>query len=122
MTTDERIAALEVTIDELRAEIKRLALRNSMERTLTCPACGGGRIIGVKQVFGYTSEMAYALRLIASDDWKKSGGNILQAYVCKNCCLIEWRTHTADGLVADGKLVIEFDRATEAPPKDATYR
>ena len=122
MTTDERIAGLEATIDDLRAEVKRLARRESMDRTLTCPACGGGKIIGVKQIFDETSHSLIPLRLIRHADPENAHAAILQAYVCTNCCLVEWRVHSPEGLIPDGKNVLEFDRGAEAPPKDATYR
>jgi hypothetical protein len=122
-TAEERIAALEATIDELRAELKRVARRESMDRTLTCPACGGGKIVGVKMLFDESGSSLSPLRVIRrAGDWRKDAANVLQAYVCKQCCLVEWRVHGNEGLVADGEYVIDLVRADDAAPKDTTYR
>jgi hypothetical protein len=121
-TTDERIAALEATIDELRTEVKRLARRDSMERTRTCTSCGGGKIVGVKMIFDEARQDLQPLRLIRRhNDWQKDASNVLQAFVCTDCCLVEWRVHAANGLVPDGEYVVELFR-DDAKAKDAPYR
>lgn len=122
-TTDERIASLEVIIAELRAQLDRPPRRDSMRQTLTCPCCGGGRILGVKQVKEYTHGGLTPLALGNKTTWFADGsGDPLQAYVCRGCRYVEWHVASLDKLVPDGENVIEMVRPEQPLPQDAPYR
>ena len=123
-TSDERIAALESRLDELTTQLARFLRRDSMSQTLTCPCCGGGAILGVREINESTQGGLVPLALgRAPGFWRATPGDILQAYVCKGCRFVEWHVAGLDHLVPDGKTVIELNRPVETTPAgDAPYR
>jgi hypothetical protein len=116
MSVEARIAALETQVAELsrlvaeqRDALAERKIWHSMARTLSCPSCGGGSIIAVRQL-----RLPGLVDLTLSPPaslWKGyQAGDPLVVYVCKECKLVEWRVHTLDHLVPDGKNVFEMRR------------
>src|SRR5512143_1817649 len=103
-TTDDRIAALEAMVADLRAELAKPRRLESMSKTLTCPACGGGHIIGVREVKEFTHGGLIPLALgNRATFWKSGLGDPLQAYVCTACRLVEWHVASLERLQPDGE-------------------
>lgn len=133
MTPEERIAALEAQVAELtrlvaeqREELDERQIWHSMARTLTCPACGGGSIIVVKQVkeFAHMEFVPLSLNPRMSM-WKGLvPGALLHVYVCKECRLVEWRVDSLEHLESDGVTIVELERPDddEDVPRDDPYR
>ena len=122
---EERIAVLEALVAELRAHVERPPRRDSMSKTLTCPICGGGSILGVREI----KEHSHAGQLVPlaignqASFWSSKKGAPLQAYLCKSCLFVEWHVTSIDTLVVDGNNVVALERPVEAaPPPDAPYR
>jgi hypothetical protein len=125
MTTDERIAALEAKIDVLQATIAKLGQRDSMHKTLTCPACGNGRVLAVKQINEQSGgDTGAPLTLGSYRRWFDGPeGDPLYAYVCTACRLVEWHVYSLVHLAPDGETVRELWRPAEgAAPSNAPYR
>lgn len=122
-TTDDRIAALEVMVAELRAQLAKPPRLESMSKTLTCPACGGGHILGVKQVNDSNGMGLVPLALGTKSKWTGPEiGDPLQAYVCVACRLVEWHVASLEHLKPDGNTILEFVRPTEVVPESGPYR
>jgi hypothetical protein len=133
MSVEARIAALEAQVTELsrlvseqRDELDERRIRHSMARTLTCPACGGGSIIVVKQVkdFAHAEFIPLSLNPRASM-WKGIvPGDPLHVYVCKECRLVEWRVDSLDHLEPDGVTIVELQRPDDDDdvPGNEPYR
>jgi hypothetical protein len=127
MTTDERIAALEARVDELSSRIDRLG-RDSMHKTLTCPACGCGTILFLRQVREFVktdgevgTHVTVPLALGSRSDLGM--GDQVFAYVCRDCRLVELHTQTLDRLLMDRENVDILNRAADvSATPDAPYR
>jgi hypothetical protein len=121
---EDRIAVLEQLVTELRAHAERPPRRDSMSKTLTCPICGGGSILGVREIKEHTHGGLVPLAIgNRSGFWTSKTGAPLQAYICKSCLLVEWHLASIDNLVVDGENVIAFERQAEpSPPSLAPYR
>ena len=121
---EDRIAVLEQLVADLRTQLARPPRRDSMSKTLTCPICGGGSILGVREIkeqtYGGLVPLAIGNR---SGFLRSKPGAPLQAFVCKSCMFVEWHVASIDNLVVDGEDVVAFERPVEEPPPpDAPYR
>jgi hypothetical protein len=120
----DRIAALEATVAELRAllDAARPRHRDSMRRTLCCPACGERAILHVPNVHERShAGAAVAFRLgIYRSFWGAMGGVKVDAYVCEACRLVEW--YTVEPLVVDGEHVKRLEVAPDGERLDEPYR
>jgi hypothetical protein len=120
---EDRIAALEATVADLRAQLEGPRRRDSMRNTLTCPCCGGGRIIGVAEIL--ESKQGGLVPLAIGNEpgfWRAKRGVPLQAYICRSCLYVEWHIASLEQLVPDGKTIIEMNRPDEQSPHDTPYR
>lgn len=132
MTIAEQIAALEAKVAELthlvaeqQDALTERRIRHSMARTLTCPACGGGSILLVKDVKDFADEEFIPLSLNPSASiWKGiEPGDPLHVYVCKACRLVEWRVDSLEHLVPDGEAIVELQRPDDDDaPSNEPYR
>jgi hypothetical protein len=123
-TVDERIAVLEAMVAELRTQLEKPPRRDSMSKTLTCPCCGGGSLIGIREIKEHTHGGLVPLAVgNQAGFWTSKPGAPLQALICRSCLLVEWHVKSIGNLVIDGENVIALDRPEEpAPPSDALYR
>ena len=124
-TLEERIAVLEAMVQELRAQLEKPPRRDSLAKTYTCPCCGSGSFLGVREIGEYAHSQMVPMSLgnQGVGFWGPKLGDPLQAFVCKSCRYVEWRLARLEKLVADGKNVIELERPVEPPPEgDAPYR
>jgi hypothetical protein len=133
MSVEARLAVLEAQVAELtrvvaeqRAELDERQIWHSMARTLTCPACGGGSIILVKQVkdFAHADFIPLSLNPRTSM-WKGiTPGDPLHVYVCKVCRLVAWRADSTEHLVPDNVNIVALERPDDKDdePSDEPYR
>jgi hypothetical protein len=122
-----RIAALEATVSDLRDELQRMRTpRRSMRETYRCSACGGTKVLHFAHVkdLAHNGMIDLALQKEFSSFWGlKSSGGALEAFVCRNCRLVEWHAISLDDVRPDGTEVIELDGSAGEPPIDPTpYR
>src|SRR3954471_19085592 len=107
-SVEDRIAVLEALVADLRANAERPPRRDSMGKTLTCPACGGGSLLGVRVIKEYTHGGLTTFAIGNKETfWSTEHGAPLQAYVCKACWLVEFHVTSLHALVPDGKMIIE---------------
>jgi hypothetical protein len=123
-TAEERIATLEARVDELASHVTSMR-RDSMHKTLTCPACGCGTIFLLRQVQEYVKsgddQMVVPLALGSTSDL--GPGDPLCAYVCRDCRLVEFHTQTLARLFIDRENVDILQREPPATtPSDTPYR
>jgi hypothetical protein len=131
MSVEDRLAALEAQVAELsrrvaeqQDELDERQIWHSMARTLTCPACGGGSIIVVKQVkeFAHMEFVPLSLNPRVSM-WKGLvPGDPLHVYVCKECRLVEWHVDSTEHLVPDNVNIVVLKRPDDDEPSDDPYR
>jgi hypothetical protein len=122
-----RIAALETTVAELRDELERLrAPRRSMRETYRCSSCGGTKVLHFAHVkdLAHNGMVDLALQKYYSSFWGlKASAGALEAFVCRNCRLVEWHAISLRDVQVDGVDVIELDGADVERPMDPTpYR
>ena len=110
-TLDERVAALEATIADLQAELAAVSKRHTdtMARAFRCPACGCRRIVHFNRVteLGITGVQPFTLWHERFDKLAHADG--VEAFVCRDCRLIEWHVLGFDGVEINGRDVIEID-------------
>jgi hypothetical protein len=129
---DARLTALEVAISDLRTLVAQLENRladertriRTMRQTVQCHSCGGRRILHVRAL-NYVLDsgvlpLALQTRVSAWTGAKHSAP--LEAYVCRNCGLLECNATGLDALAPDGKEIVELVSDENAPPQDAPYR
>jgi len=122
-TTDDRIAALEAMVADLRAQLERRPRRDSMSKTLTCPCCGGGALLGIRRIDERVDSGLVPLAIGNRPGfWSSKSGAPLQAYICRSCRLVEWHVASLDALEPDGEIIIEIDRPVEGAPDAGPYR
>lgn len=123
-SVEDRIAVLEALVGELRAQLERPPRRDSMSKTLTCPCCGGGSFIGLREIKEHTHGGLVPLAIgNKATFWTSKQGAPLQAYICKACKLVEFHVALIEQLVPDGKMIIEIERPADPDPApDAPYR
>jgi hypothetical protein len=124
-TLEERIAVLEAMVVELRTQLERPPRRDSMSKTLTCPCCGGGSVLHVREVKEHKDGGSLVPLAIGNraSFWTSAAGAPLQAYICKACRFVEWHVASIHNLEVDGETVREMTRPEEpAPAPDAPYR
>jgi hypothetical protein len=120
---DDRVAVLEQLVADLRAHLDRAPRRDSMSKTLTCPSCGGGSILGIKEVKEHTHGGLVPLALgNKAGFWSSKPGAPLQAYICRACLLVEWHISSIENLTPDGDNVVDLTRPEEPLPQGAPYR
>jgi len=121
---EDRIAVLETLVAELRAQLERPRRRDSMKQTYTCPCCGGGSFLGIRQIgeYSHSSMVPLSLGNKGVGFFGPKLGDPLQAYVCKGCRFVEWHVASLEHLTPDGENILEFRRPTESTPNDAPYR
>src|SRR4249919_3296077 len=124
---NQRIAALEAAVLELRQELaqRREPRARSMRQTHRCPVCGGGRLLHFRRIH----EMAHggmidlALQKQFSTWWGiQLSAAVLEAFACRNCRLVEWHAITLDDVKPDGTTVVELEAADDAPIDPTPYR
>ncbi len=128
MPDDARIAALETALIELREEVELLREGRTrlMRETHRCPACGGTKILHFTRI----REIAHSgmVDLALQKFWSKWMGvkktaAALEAFVCRNCRLVEWHAISLDDVQPDGSDVVELDGTAQDRPMDPTpYR
>jgi hypothetical protein len=123
-TLEDRVAVLEQLVTELRAELAHQPRRDSMSKTFTCPCCGHGSILGIREIREHTHGGLVPLAVgNKAGFWSSKPGAPLQAYICKACRYVEWHVASIENLVVDGENVLELKRPEEPPaPQDAPYR
>ncbi|HEY5927122.1 MAG TPA: hypothetical protein VIV11_35785 [Kofleriaceae bacterium] len=131
-TVEARLAALDLAVEDLRAQLREAHARLDEERTrirtmrLThvCPSCGGKRVLQFRRVNEVGDSGVVPLSLNTKYRmW--SGvheGDPLEAYVCRACGLVEWHAPAVDKLVPDGTTIIELTDPEPAPPERDPYR
>jgi hypothetical protein len=129
---DARLTALEVAVSDLRALVAQLENRLTAERTrirtmrhtLQCPSCTGRRILHVRTIHEASDSGLAPLALNTQfDGWTGvKPGDPLQAYVCRNCGLLEWHATGHRSLTADGTDIVELVGEDGAPPQGEPYR
>lgn len=118
-----RIAALEALVGELHAELARVRTmqRRSMRETYRCSSCGGTTILHFRHVQDMAHngmvDLALQKEYSAWFGMKHSAG-ALEAFACRGCRLVEWHAISLDGVVADGRTVVELDGAQDARASD----
>jgi len=124
---DDRIAALEAAVDDLRREVDRLKRTRgrSMRETHRCPACGGGRVLRFREIkdLAHAGTVDLSLQKEYSSWWglRRSSGH-LEAYACRACRLVEWHAATLDDIEVDGEIVVELVAEDAPVPETAPYR
>ncbi|MFT3695877.1 MAG: hypothetical protein QM831_22265 [Kofleriaceae bacterium] len=124
MTLDERIAILESTVVELRRQLDAATTgRTSMARTHRCGVCGGGHLLHVRrmQEQAHSGIENMALQLEHGFVFNHQHG-LLEAWVCRSCCFVEWYAVSLNDVDIDGHNVVAVDAPNEAPPVDGAYR
>jgi hypothetical protein len=119
---EEQLAAQQMIIDELRAQVERLSRRESMHGTLTCPSCGCGRIFKITSINEYSGQGIAPLSLGTSRTWAMIDGDPLHAYVCTYCHLVEWHVSSLEHIVPDGGHVQLLERPPSASESASPYR
>jgi hypothetical protein len=114
MADDARIAALETAVSELRQELDllRKGRTRSMRETYRCPACGGAKILHFTRIkeLSHGGMIDLALQKQWSTWWGvKLSAAPLEAFVCRNCRLVEWHAISVDEVEPDGNEVVELD-------------
>jgi hypothetical protein len=123
-----RIAALEATVGELRDELHRLRTtpRRAMRETYRCSSCGGTKIIHFTRIKELAQDgmVDLALQKQYHTWWGiKLSAAPLEAFVCKNCRLVEWHAITLADVRPDGDEVAELDGSEGERSMDPTpYR
>lgn len=122
-TVDDRIAALEAMVADLRAQLESPPRRDSMSKTLTCPCCGGGALLGVRWIQERTDRGLVPLAIGNKPGfWGSKTGAPLQAYVCRSCRFVEWHVASLEELAPDGESIFEINRPAEDVPDAGPYR
>jgi hypothetical protein len=123
-----RIAVLEAMVAELRDQLARLLAtpRRAMRETYRCSACSGTKILHFARIkdMAHNGMVDLALQKQYSTWWgMKLSAGALEAFVCRNCRLVEWHAISLDDVQADGQEVIELDgSALEQPMDPSPYR
>lgn len=125
MESDQiRIAALEDAVRELRAQLEELQRERtpSLRFGLRCYACGGERVLHIRQVLEGTYGKSVPLSLGATESmWSgHKPGDPLEVFVCRGCGLVEWYASGFSKLEVDGKSIVELVR--EVPTPTDPYR
>jgi len=122
--TDERVRQLEAAIADLRAEVAALRARRSdtMARTFQCPACGCKRVVHVRQISDVQQgvqmpfSLTHQVRMLSL-----TPGDPVEAFICRECRLVEWHVLGFELTDIDGEQAIEIASSdVETPP--APYR
>lgn len=120
---EDRVAVLEQLVADLRAQLERAPRRDSMSKTLTCPACGGGSFLNVRDIKEHTHGGLVTMAIgNQSGFFVSKKGAPLQAMICRSCLLVEWHVASIESLAVDGDKVVEVTRPEEPKPHDAPYR
>ena len=129
---EARLAALEVTVDDLRAQLREAHARLDDERTkirtmrLThrCPSCHAGRILHFRRIpeVGDQGIVPLALNTKYSGWWGTQEGDPLEVFVCRACGLLEWHAPAVDKLEPDGTTIVELTYQEPAKPEGDPYR
>lgn len=116
---EDRVVALELAVAELRAELDAARTRiRTMRQTLQCPSCGGRRILHFLRIHESNDQGLTPLSLTTrfSGWWGVQAGDPLEAFVCKQCGLLEWHASGLENVKPDGVHVVELGHDEDAPP------
>lgn len=116
---EDRLMALELAVSELRAELDAARTRiRTMRQTLTCPSCGGRRILHFRYINESNALGLTPLSLTTQySGWRGVlPGDPLEAFICKQCGLLEWHASGLENIEPDGEQVVELVHDEDAPP------
>ena len=119
---EKRLAALEVTVDRLRAALDQPRAR-TMRAELRCPSCDGAVIYHFKQVPDDRGSSFRTSQLSLAKHYGFFGTEeiaALEAFACFGCGLVEWHVIGLAGLTPDGTTLTVY--RPETPPKTDPYR
>jgi hypothetical protein len=108
---EARLAALELAVDELRKQLEHERARiRTMRMTHMCPACQGKRILRFRRIneAGGKGLVPLSLDTKHSTWWGTQEGHPLEAYVCRDCGLVEWQAPGVKHITPDARTIIEL--------------
>ena len=124
MSSDaDRLAALEATVAELRAEVARLRATtlHSMHLTHRCPACGTSALLHFRKVVHLGVPVALQKKRRTMLGFEIVAGNV-QAYACPTCGLVELRASELEEAELDEVVEAVAAPAEPEPPAEGPYR
>ncbi|MFO0549607.1 MAG: hypothetical protein U0271_14535 [Polyangiaceae bacterium] len=90
--SEQRVAELEARLAALAEEVAALRARgaaggraSSLKRDVTCPACGGQRVLHAAEILDRGSSGRERLALMQPSAWSERGVGEFEAYVCMAC-------------------------------------
>ena len=122
---EARLAALELAITELRAQLDHERTRiRTMRLTHRCPACGGKHLLHFRRIdeAGGRGLVPLALDNKFSAWWGISEGEPLQLFGCRKCGLLEWYAPTINRVKPDGEAIVEIVGEEPSLPSSEPYR
>lgn len=109
MNDDERIAALEAAVAELRRQVDAMRTGRTMRQTHRCPACGCGRVLHFPTVADENGPQPATLSLQKVQHFfSRDRTGALEAFVCQRCLLVEWHAVTLEDVIVNGRDVVEL--------------
>lgn len=130
MASDEieaRLTALLATVARLEDDLARATRPrpHAMWETGRCPGCGGGRLLHVRHIDDLNQSHTVPLSLQKDfSRWSglRTAGGHLEAWVCRECRLVQWRAATLADVFPDGDDVIEVDAPPDPEATGGPYR
>lgn len=123
MQDAERIAALEAAVEELRSQLEAMRVGRTMRQTHRCPACGHGKVLHFQSVPDENTELGIlSLQKVVHFFSARGRPGALEAFVCRNCRIVEWHAVTLDDVSLDRTNVDELSVEDAPEPPDEPYR
>ena len=118
---DAELARLRADLDNLRAQLATAPKRETMRRSLRCPACGCQRIAHAREILDRgDSDTRETMALYQPSWWSGRVVGELEAYACTACGLLEWYVKDPGALEEHDKYLRILDGT--GPDQHGPYR